>query len=162
MTLPAPASLTSFNLTPLYVPACQIWWSWVLRKWRYQFLYQFLHDYFRKNWTHFLDPPYWKIFKIRSTDLQFRNPGYGWQKNNKRRTQAIANNKALVQNLKFFLFYMNKLNPAILKIKLLSNICKFCCCNRILPLFYCIANGKVFFFHEIVFKLMKVRNNILE
>ena len=30
-------------------------------------------------------PPYCEIFKIRNTDLQFRSPGYGWQRNNKKK-----------------------------------------------------------------------------
>ena len=38
-------------------------------------LHQFLYKYLEISWTHRLDPPYWKIFKIRNIDLQFRGPG---------------------------------------------------------------------------------------
>ena len=31
-----------------------------------------------------LGSPYWKIFKIRNTNLQFWNPAHGWQKNKKK------------------------------------------------------------------------------
>ena len=34
-----------------------------------------------KKLTHCLDPPYWGIFKVRNTDLQFWSPGKGEQKN---------------------------------------------------------------------------------
>ena len=44
MTLSLPAWLGSFESTLLDVPACQIWWSKVLWKLRYQFLYQFSHE----------------------------------------------------------------------------------------------------------------------
>ena len=43
---------------------------------RYQFLYQILHGYVAKSWTHRLDPPYCEISKMRNTDLQFRSPRY--------------------------------------------------------------------------------------
>ena len=49
----------------------------------------FAHDcgYLGKNWTHSLDPPYCDIRKIRNTDLQFRSPGYAWQKHEKKKEQ---------------------------------------------------------------------------
>ena len=43
--------------------------------------------------VHRLNPPYCEIFKIRYTDLQFQNPGYGWQKNKKNKKKNTGNCK---------------------------------------------------------------------
>ena len=48
-----------------------------------------------KSWTHHLDLPYYKIFKIRNIVLQFRIPGYGRQKNEKKEKKNKGNSKAL-------------------------------------------------------------------
>ena len=52
---------------------------------RYKLLYQFLHEYIRKSWTHRFDLPHWEIFKIRNTSLKFRSPGHGWERKNKKK-----------------------------------------------------------------------------
>ena len=64
-------------------------------KWRYQFLYQFLFEYFRKCWTHLFNLPYWRIFKIRNINLQFRS-----LVEKRRRTQAIGKCYAFYANAK--------------------------------------------------------------
>ena len=60
------------------------------------FLYHFLHRYLRKSWPHRFDLPLCEITKIRNADLQFRNLGYGWQKNEKKKKKKTntANCKA--------------------------------------------------------------------
>ena len=79
MTSPAPAWLTSIGSTFLDVPACHIWWSQVLWKWRYQFSYQFLHKFLGKIWTHRLGPP--ERFSKSGIPIYV---SYGWQKNEKK------------------------------------------------------------------------------
>ena len=46
-----------------------------------------------KSWTHCLSSPYWEIFRIRNTNLQFRSNRHGWQKNEKKKNKG--NCKAL-------------------------------------------------------------------
>ena len=72
---------------------------------RYQFLYQFLHEYLGKSWTHRLGPPYWEILKIRNTDLKFPKvldtAGRKTRKRKRmRRTQANAKGYAFHANTK--------------------------------------------------------------
>ena len=45
-----------------------------------------------KKLAHRIGSPYWEVFKIRNTDLQFRSPGHVWQKNEK---ESTGNCKAL-------------------------------------------------------------------
>ena len=53
--------------------------------------------------------PYSKIFRIRNTNLQFRNPGYGWQKNEKKEEKKNTGNVEVLcvtrrrKNLNFLL-----------------------------------------------------------
>ena len=72
---------------------------------RYQFLYQFLHEYLGKSWTHRLGPPYWEILKIRNNDLKFPKvldtAGRKTRKRKRmRRTQANAKGYAFHANTK--------------------------------------------------------------
>ena len=53
-----------------------------------------------KSWTHRLGPPYWEIFKIWNTDLQFQSPGHGWQKNEKETKNTVAKRYAFHANAK--------------------------------------------------------------
>ena len=42
------------------------------------------------------DLPYCEIFKIGNANLQFQNPGYGWQKNEKKEKKNKGNSKRYV------------------------------------------------------------------
>ena len=42
--------------------------------------------------------PYWKIFRIKNTDLQFQSPGHRWQKNNKKKMKDTDNYKMFREN----------------------------------------------------------------
>ena len=75
-------------------------------------LYQFLHNYLGKSWTHFLGLPYWEI-------LQFWSSGQGWYKNEKKKNSG--NCKALCikykrKNLIETTFSKNKIT-VLLKLK---------------------------------------------
>ena len=69
MKSPASVWLVSFESTPPGIAPCQTWWSKILWKWKYQFLYQLLTEYLGKSWIHRLDRSYWEIFKIRNTNI---------------------------------------------------------------------------------------------
>ena len=81
----------------------------------YQFLYQFLHNYFWKSWTHRFDPPYWEIFKIRNTNLQFPSPRHGCHKNEKNR--QLQNVICFTQTQKPVLTFISTRTLMILRMK---------------------------------------------
>ena len=83
MTSSAPAWLVSFKSNPVDAPA------WSHRSYRNGDINSYIKSYMdtMESWTRLLDPPYCEMFKIGNIDLQFRSPGYGWQKNNKKKNK---------------------------------------------------------------------------
>ena len=65
---------------------------------------------------------------------------------------------------RFFVLYevLYELGFHDLNIKLLLDIPKFCCCNRILCFLPVIYSKRKTFFHKITVILPKMRNNLLE
>ena len=75
-------------------------------------------DALEKGWAHRLDLSYCKILKIRNTDLQFKSPGYDWQKSEKQKINRGSykafcvsgknNNCKLLTILDSVMLYSNK------------------------------------------------------
>ena len=90
MASPPPVWLVSFELNPVGVPAAKFGdHNMVLKKCRYQFLYQLLHQYIGKRWTHHLEPPYCEILRSGIPIYNSKVPDTAARKT-RRRTQAIT------------------------------------------------------------------------